>query len=185
MQVFEKPGKENTDETCRIAVERAKAMGAPLVVCTNSGATGVRLCEIAKENNYSGKIVIVTHAYGSQKPGETAVKPELRQAMEAFGVTLVTAAHTLSGVERAMSRTFRGVYPAEIIAYTLRMLSQGVKVVVEIGSMALDNGAIPYGVPIVCLGGTGIGVDTAVVMTPEHANRIFETRIHEILCKPY
>jgi hypothetical protein len=34
------------------------------------------------------------------------------------------------------------------------------------------------------MGGTGKGADTAVVMSPAHASAIFETRIHEILCKP-
>jgi hypothetical protein len=186
MKVFEKPGRENTDETCRIAIERATAMGnAPLVASTTTGAAGARLCEIAKEMGFGGKVVIVTHAYGSIKPGENAMKPEHRAVMEEYGATLVTAAHVLSGVERAMSSKFQGVYPAEIIANSLRMLSQGIKVVVEIGSMALDNGAIPYGVPIVCAGGTGGGLDTVVTMNPAHANKIFETSIHEVLCMPY
>jgi len=186
MRVFEKPGREPTDETCRMSVERAIAMGnAPIVAATTTGAAGAKLCEIAKEMGFSGKIVIVTHAYGSMKPGENALKDEHRASMEKHGAVLVTAAHILSGVERAMSTKFQGVYPAEIMANTLRMLSQGIKVVVEIGSMALDNGAIPHGAPIVCLGGTGGGLDTSVVMDAAHANKIFETKIHEVLCMPY
>jgi hypothetical protein len=101
------------------------------------------------------------------------------------GATLVTAAHALSGVERGISARFDGAYPAELIANALRMLSQGVKVVVEIGCMALDAGAIEYGRDIVCVGGTGKGLDTACVMRPAHANGIFDTKIHEILCMPY
>ena len=186
MKVFEKPGRDNTDETCRIAIGRAISMDhAPIVAATTTGAAGARFCEIAKEMGFQGKAVIVTHAYGSIKPGENAMKPEYRAVMEEYGAVLVTAAHALSGVERAMSTKFQGVYPTEIIAHTLRMLSQGIKVVVEIGSMALDNGAIPYGAPIVCIGGTGGGLDTAVTMNPAHANKIFETKIHEILCMPY
>ena len=186
MRVFDKPGRDNTDETCRIAIGRAIEMdGAPIVAATTSGAAGARFCEIAKEMGFKGKVVLVTHAYGSHKPGENALKDEHRAAMVNFGATFVTAAHVLSGVERAMSTKFQGVYPAEIMANTLRMLSQGIKVVVEIGSMALDNGAIPYDVPIVCVGGTGAGLDTAVTMNPAHANKIFETNIHEILCMPY
>jgi len=186
MRVFEKPGRENTDETCRIAIERAVSMGnAPIVAATTTGAAGARFCEIAKEMGFKGKVVLVTHAYGSHKPGENALKEEHRAAMIEYGATLVTAAHVLSGVERAMSSKFQGVYPAEIMANTLRMLSQGIKVVVEIGSMALDNGAIPYGEPIVCVGGTGGGLDTVVTMNPAHANKIFDTKIHEVLSMPY
>jgi hypothetical protein len=186
MKVFEKPGRGNTDETCRLSIERAVAMGnATIVASTTTGAAGARLCEIAGEMNFGGKVVIVTHAWGSRKPGENLLTPENRAAMENYGAYLVTAAHSLSGAERALSTKFHGAYPVEIIAHTLRMLSAGIKVVVEIGSMALDNGAIPYGEPIVCAGGTGSGLDTAVIMNPSHANLIFDTKIHEILCMPY
>ena len=185
MTVFKKPGPDNTDDACRIAIERAMLMQAPIVSATTQGDAGARLCEIAKEMGYDGKIVIVTHAFGSREPGKNALTDENRKAMTDAGAQLVTAAHVLSGVERGMSTKFQGTYPAEIIAHSLRMLSAGIKVVVEIGSMALDAGVIDYGVEIVCMGGTGRGLDTAVVMTPTHANRIFETNIHEILCMPH
>ena len=186
MKVFETPGRVNTDGTCRIAIERAACMGnAPIVAASTTGSSGAYLCKIATEMGFGGKIVIVTHAYGSIKPGENALKPEHRFAMEQYGVTFVTAAHALSGVERALSSKFQGAYPVEIIAHSLRMFSAGIKVAVEISTMALDNGAIPYGVPIVCVGGTGRGFDTAVIMNPAHAKTIFETKIHEILCMPY
>ncbi len=184
MKVFEKPGKHNTEETCRIALERAASISAPVVAATTEGDSGVMLCELAEEAGFHGPLIIVTHAYGSRVPGENALRQECRDAMKSHGAVIVTAAHALSGAERAMSTQFKGIYPLEIIAQTLRMLSQGVKVVVEIGSMALDAGAVPYGVPVVAMGGTGRGLDTAVVMHPSHANRIFETKIHEILCMP-
>ena len=185
MIVFEKPGPDNTNDACRIAIERAVLLKAPIVSATTEGNAGVRFCEIAKEMGFQGKIVIVTHAFGSREPGVNALTDENRATILGYGVQLVTAAHALSGVERGISSKFQGVYPAEIIANSLRMLSQGVKVSVEIGCMALDAGVISYGADIVCIGGTGRGLDTAVVMTPSHANRIFETKIHEILCMPY
>jgi hypothetical protein len=187
MKVFEKPGRQNTEETIRIAVTRAKEIGAPLLSATTKGVSGKLLCEIAKEMGFDGKIVICTSAYGirATAPGENLIDEENKEAINAYGATFVTAAHILSGVERAMSTQFKGIYPTEIIAQSLRMLSQGVKVTVEIGSMALDAGALPHGVPIVVLAGTGGGLDTAVVMNPAHANNIFNTKIHEILCMPY
>ena len=185
MKVFETPGAHNTEDACRVAIERAKLLCAPIVSCSTEGPAGVKLCEIAKEMGFNGNIVIVTHAYGSREPGKNNLKEEHRQTMLSYGVQLVTAAHVLSGVERGMSRKFQGIYPAEIIAHTLRMFSQGIKVTVEISCMALDAGKIDYGSAVVCLGGTGRGLDTAVVITPAHANNIFETKIHEILCMPY
>jgi hypothetical protein len=107
-----------------------------------------------------------------------------RQLMES-GIKVLTTTHVLSGAERAMSRKFGGTYPVEIMAHTLRMLGQGVKVCVEIAVMALDAGLIPYGQPVIAIGGTGRGADTAVILTPSHASSILDTRIHEIICKPY
>ena len=185
MKVFEKPGPANTDEACHIAVERAIALNASIVSATTEGTAGIRLCEIAKDLGFQGKIVIVTHAYGSFEPGVNKLSDEHRQTIMDYGAHLVTAAHALSGVERGISRKFQGTYPAEIMANTLRMICQGLKVVVEIGCMALDAGQIDFGSEVVCLGGTGRGLDTAVVMSPAHASRIFDTNIHEILCMPY
>jgi len=79
---------------------------------------------------------------------------------------------------------FSGVYPAELIATTLRMLGQGVKVSVEIALMALDNGAIEYGKPVVCVAGSGSGADTCCIITPSYTATLLETKVHEILCKP-
>ena len=185
MRVFEKPGTGNTDDAIRIAVERAALLNAPIVASSTQGDAGVRLCKLAKEMGFKGDIVIVTHANGSKEPGVNAMSAEHRATMLESGARLVTAAHALSGVERALSTKFHGAYPVEIIAYSLRMLGQGMKVVVEIGCMALDAGEIDYGKEIICMGGTGHGLDTAVVMTPSHANTLFNTKIHEILCMPY
>ena len=84
-----------------------------------------------------------------------------------------------------MSGKFGGVYPVEIMAHTLRLFCQGVKVCVEIGAMALDAGAIQAPRAVVALGGSGEGLDTACVITPGYSAKIFETRVHELLCKPY
>ena len=185
MKVFERPGPVNTNYACRVAVERAMNMQAPIVGASTEGDSGVRLCEVAKEMGYQGNIVIVTHAIGSREPGRNALKDEHRETILGYGAQIVRAAHVLSGVERGISTKFQGAYPAEIIAHSLRMLGHGVKVSVEIGCMAVDAGAVEYGMEIICLGGTGRGLDTAVVITPAHANRIFETVIHEVLCMPY
>ena len=185
MRMFETPGRVNTEETCRIAVNRAMQIKSPIVASSTSGASGAMLCEIASGLGFDGKIVIVTHAYGSMEPGKNMLMDEHRETMQSHGAVLVTAAHALSGAERGLSTRFQGIYPVEIVAHTLRMISQGLKVSAEIGSMALDAGAIEYGKEAVCMGGAAGGLDTAVVMTPSHANRIMETNVHEILCMPY
>ena len=62
------------------------------------------------------------------------------------------------------------MYPVEIIAQTLRMLGAGTKVGVECAIMALDAGLVPFNTKILSLGGTGRGLDTAIVVTPGHGS---------------
>ena len=76
------------------------------------------------------------------------------------------------------------LYPVEIIADTLRMLGQGVKVCVECAIMALDAGEIPFGTPVVSIGGTSRGADTVLSVTPGYASTVLDTKIHAIYCKP-
>ena len=50
--------------------------------------------------------------------------------------------------------------------------------------MALDAGLVPYGKPIIAVGGSRSGADTAAVIVPEHSLNVFDLKVHEILCKP-
>lgn len=150
-----------------------------IVIASVTGASLAELC-----NQFDGNIICVTHAYGYKTPGECEFSEELRAEYQAKGVKFVTAAHVLSGAERAISNVFKGMYPVEIMAQTLRMFGAGTKVGVECAVMALDAGLIPFGQKVIALGGTGRGIDTATVLTPGYANRIFSSRIHKTLCKP-
>ena len=183
MIIFEKISAENTPVALKLALERAKEMSTDIVLSSSTGASAFKALELASELDYKGRIIVITSVWKS--PGENQLSEENRVKLTEAGVILVTAAHTLSGVERSLSGKFGGVYPVEIMAHTLRMLSPGVKVCVEIGSMALDAGALKEPRAVVALGGTGRGLDTACVMTPGYSAKIFDTRIHEILCKPY
>jgi hypothetical protein len=58
------------------------------------------------------------------------------------------------------------------------------KVCVEIAVMAADAGRIPTDCDVICVGGTGRGADTAVVLRPAHSNSFFDLRVGEILCRP-
>ena len=182
---FDSPGPENTAETARTAVEEAKARNiSHIAAASNTGAAIFALAEEAARQGYAGKLVCVTHVYGFKENGKIEMPDEDREKLEKMGIRVFTGAHALSGAERAMSRKFQGVYPLEIMAHTLRMFGQGMKVCVEIAAMALDAGLLPYGKEIITIGGTVRGADTAVILTPSYSSSIFDTKIHEILCKP-
>lgn len=182
MTVFEKPGKENTGATARIALTEAKKRGIRHVVVASYTGYAADFFKEAADLN----IVIVRGTYGFNVPEPNAIRMsgEKYDELCACGMKVVTAAHVLSGAERSLSSAFRGVYPVEIIAHTLRMFGQGTKVCVECSAMACDCGAIPSGEPVIAVAGTAGGADTAVILKAANTHRILETRICEYLCKP-
>ena len=185
MVCFQNAGKQNTAETIRIALERAKALGCPIVAASTMGVTADALLTAAEAAGFTGKIVIVRGCSSKNRSGVNLMKPETKAALEARGAVIVTAAHALSAGERAISTGFRGAYPLEIMAHTLRLFGQGTKVCVEASVMALDADAIPFGVPIVAIGGSHRGADTAAVITPSYSASVLNTVVNELLCKPF
>jgi len=179
--IFEKPGKDHTDDVVEIALNAARERGIKyIVLASHTGFTARKFIGIDDV-----KVICVSGVNGAREKGVNAMSKETRSELIAGGVDVVTATHVLSGVERGISTKVGGMYPAEIMAFTLRMFSQGVKVCVEIAIMALDADVVPYGEAVVAIGGTGNGADTVAIVTPSHAASVFETKVHEILCKPY
>ena len=178
---FAKPGPENTDETVSLALETAAARGiSHIVVASYSGYSARKLA-----NDKGIQIICVSGANGADTPGQATMAESVRRELEACNIPVLSTSHILSGVERGLSAKAGGMYPGEIMSHTLRLFGQGTKVCVEAAIMALDAGLLPYGQPIIALGGTVKGIDTALIMTPAHAANVLGTKIHEIICKPY
>jgi uncharacterized protein len=176
---WDKKGQECTEDTVLAAIQAAKEKGIRIIiVASNTGATAELFA------NKGLEVICVTHVNGFVNPGENEMTTENRSKLEALNIKVLTTTHVLSGAERAFSSKFAGIYPVEIIANTLRMFGQGVKVGVEIATMALDSGLIPFGESIIAVGGSGRGADSAIIMKPAHAKDILNTRIEEIICKP-
>jgi len=184
MTIFKTLSPDNTAITLQLAFEKATELSVDIVLATTSGASAMQAVEYAAKTGFAGKIIVVTHVWGMKAAGENELTDENRRKLTDAGAIIVTAAHILSGAERAISGKFGGVYPVEIMAHTLRMFCQGMKVCVEISSMALDAGVIQLR-PVIAIGGTGRGLDTACVITPGYTAKIFDARVHEVLCKPY
>ena len=180
--IWEESGPQNTLRTLKIAINACREQGIRhIVIASNTGATVRKLLEL----NINGlSINCVTHHVGFKGPGIDEMSDNERAYFTSKNIKVLTTTHVLAGVDRGVRNSFGGIYPPEIIANSLRMLSQGLKVCVEISVMALDSGIIPYGEPVVAIAGSGTGADTAAVIVPEHSNNIFGLKIHEILCKP-
>lgn len=177
---FDEPGKVNTEQTLKLACERAKNLGIDeVVVASTKGDTAYNALEI-----FAGfKVTVVTYHCGFKEPFKNIMKDDVRKDLEVKGAIIVSATHALSGVERAVSKKHSGIYPALLIADTLRLFGQGTKVAVEISIMAADAGALT-GNDIVSIGGSGRGADSALVLKPANQTDLFDMRIREIICKP-
>jgi len=174
---------DSTNRTIDLVIGRLSAGDIQhVVVATTSGETGVRFAEALADR--SAHVVCVTHHVGFKGGDTDQLEPRYRERLGELGAAVVTAGHALSGVPRSISKAFGGTSPAEIIAHTLRLFGQGMKVCVEVAVMAADAGEIPTDCDVICVGGTGRGADAAVVLKASHMNAFFEMRIREVLCFP-
>lgn len=184
MTLFETTGKENAPAAAVIAVTKAKELDCPIVLSSSSGYSAEVVLQQAEKLKYTGKIVVVRTAPTVASKGVNKMSPEAKQSLIDRGCTVVTATHSLSAGERGLSSKAQGIYPLEIMSHTLRMFGQGTKVCVECATMAMDADELAFESPVVALGGSGKGLDTAMVLTPSYSSSILDTKIHEILCKP-
>lgn len=155
-----------------------------MVIASKTGYTTDIFMDTFAKAGVDVHFVNVTHCYGDLGPGQCEMTPEKRRELTGKGVTVITATHALSGAERGIVNKYGGVTPAILMADTLKMLGQGMKVGVEISLMAMDNGAVPYGEEILAVGGCGHGADYVISLIPGHSNNLFETKVIDIICKP-
>ncbi len=178
---FAKPGRDNTERVLQIAKSRAEELHIrSVIVATTRGHTGLRAAKVFRGYN----LVLVSHSTGFKEPNYQEMTEGNRAAIEAEGVRILTCQHAFGGVGRAVRKKLRTYELEEIIAYTLRIFGEGMKVACEITLMAADSGLIRVGTPAIAIAGTGWGADTAVVINPVNAQSFFDMRVMEILCKP-
>ncbi len=177
---FDQKGKVNTKRTLELAETRGKELGLKeVVLASTTGDTAYQALDI-----FEGfSITSVTYHCGFKNPFESMMKDDVKKDLEDKGVKIISATHALSGVERSVAKKHSGVYPALLIADTLKLFGQGTKVGVEIAIMAADAGALS-GNDIISIGGSAHGADTALVIKPANQSNLFDIRIREIICKP-
>jgi len=178
---FENPGKGNADETLSLAKSRAEELGIRnIVVASYTGYTGALASEVFEGYN----LVVSAGMMGFREPNQHRMLKENRDKIEANGGKVFYHLHAFGGLGRAVKQKFGPIQVDEIIAHTLRLFSQGVKVALEISCMACDAGLIESGEECIAIGGSGSGVDTAVVLRPSNTHRFFDTKVLELICKP-
>jgi len=180
---FENSGEENTDKLVELVKIRREELGINnVVVASASGSSGVKLAKIIDDPKVN--IVNVTHHAGFKGDDLIEVEAKYMAELEELGVKIYAGSHSLSGVGRGISNKFGGITPVEVIAATLRLFSQGVKVGVEISVMASDAGLIPTDSEVIAVGGTAKGLDSAIILKPAHMGNFFDLKINEIIAMP-
>jgi hypothetical protein len=178
---FGQPGPANTDRTLELARARAAELGlSTVLVATTSGATAVRATQVME----GLRVIAVTHSTGFRGPDTQDLTPENKAAIEAAGGHILTCQHALGGVNRAVRKKLNTYQLDEIIAFTLRVFGQGIKVVAEMSLMAADAGLVRTDEPVLAVAGSGRGADTAAVLLPTNAQTFFDLKIVEIICRP-
>lgn len=180
---FRKKGPANTAKTLEIALSfcRERNIGK-VVVASSSGETALKCKDMADSTQ---EIIAVTYGAGSRFREEVEAFERARPTLLEKGIRLVRGIHALSGLERSFEHRYKsGFIPLNLVADTLRMFSQGMKVCVEVALMAAEAGYIRSDEDVVAIGGSGSGADTAVLLRSGYAASLFDTRIKEILCMP-
>jgi len=180
---FEKPGKENTDACLQIVKDAIRDFRYKHVIVASTGGYCGKLFSEALKGSGTN-LVVVTHCAGFKEPNTSEMSDEIRQNITADGAKVYTGTMITHSLETAFASKFNGVYPALIVAHTLRMFGQGTKVCCEMAMMTADAGLIPEGEDILAVAGTGRGADTVLVIKSAVSKRFLDLRVLEVLAKP-
>ena len=178
---FDQRGKANTKAVFELAARRAAELGITQVVVPSTGGS---MALMAPDALPGLEVIVVTHSTGFTEPWHQEMPASVIEEVREKGARVVTATHAFGGVGRSVRKKFGTWEVEEIIAQTLKRLGEGVKVAIEVSLMAADAGCLKPHSEIVALGGTGRGLDTALVLRPTHAQTFFDLEILEIVCKP-
>lgn len=178
---FEQRGRVNTQDVFAVVKRRAEELGIKeIVIPSTAGPTGSRAVDA-----FPGfQVIVVTHSSGFMEPGRLEIPAATVAELREKGARVLTATHAFGGVGRSVRKKFGTWEVEELIAQTLKCLGDGIKVAVEVCLMATDAGLISPQREVISCGGTGHGLDSALVLKPTHAQHFFDLEILEIVCKP-
>ncbi|MGC9022103.1 MAG: pyruvate kinase alpha/beta domain-containing protein [Dissulfurimicrobium sp.] len=181
MSLFAQAGRKNTADSIERLKEGIREYGiGQVVVASTYGDTGLAAARAL--NGLGTKVVVVTHNVGFKDPGQIEMSKEMRREIEGLGATVYTGTMAFRNIGTAI-REKQGYCQQDLIANTLRLFGQGVKVCVEIVLMASDAGLITTE-DCLAVAGTGRGADTVALIKPAPSNRLFDLKIRAILVKP-
>ena len=179
---FHKPGGKNTRAVLEAVSKRAKELSIrKVLIASYSGRTAFEALKILDKDI---NIIAITHVTGYAKPDIQELDEKDRGELESQGVKVLTCQHAFGGVGRGVRNKLDTYQVDEIMAHTLRVFGQGVKVAIEVTLMAADAGLVRTDEDVLSVGGTAQGVDSALVLKPANSARFFDLKVREVICKP-
>jgi uncharacterized protein len=179
--LFERAGKENSERALAALAAGLDRHGVrQAVIASTYGETGLAAARLLRDREVN--LVVVTHNFGFREPGRLEMSGEIRAELEAMGVRVHTGTMPFRTIGTAV-REKLAYSQQDLIASTLRLFGQGIKVCVEIVLMAADAGLIRPA-DVLAVAGTGRGADTVALIAPQSSNKLFDLKVREILAKP-
>jgi len=179
---FDNTGRENSDAVFQIARKRADELGIKkIVVASTGGDMALKAMDIFK----GLKVIVVTHVTGFKDPNDQKFSEETKKTVEGKGGIVLTTTHAFGGLSKAMRNKYNMFVLGEVIADTLRIFGQGMKVACELAMMAADSGLVDTGEDVISIAGSSRGGDTAILVKAVNTHNFFDLKVKEILCKPH
>jgi hypothetical protein len=179
---FDQPGGQNTEQALKIAKQEALERGiGHIVVASTRGETGLKAAQLLSDANL--RLVVVTHSTGFRKAGEQEMPHAMRSKIEEQGGEVFTGPMIFHSLGSAIAEKRGGYSHQNLVADTLRIFCQGMKVAVECVAMAADGGMIPCE-DVIAVAGTRRGADTVAIIQASPSKQFFGIKVREILAKP-
>jgi hypothetical protein len=166
---FEEGGEEHTETTLKASLEAAKEFNVDaVIVASNRGVTGVKAAEMFKDSGI--KLIVVGHQMGFPIPKKQQFLPENWEKIEELGGVINLGTDVVTNSIRRRQKL--GHSPMSIVCQTL--ISQKVKVNVEIVAKACDAGLVYPGDKVISIAGSHLGSDTSVMFLASDSPNILD-----------
>lgn len=174
--------EEVTRETLSLAFSTAirEKIRNVLISSTTGFSADIALMEVPDEVT----LIIVTHSHGYVNNGESEFPEALKNKVNETRHKLLTATHAFKGLEGYLQKKYGGISLSQSFADGLRLLSPGLKVLIEISIMACDSGLLTVGDFIVSCGGSHRGLDTSAIIKPTTSHHIDKFRFGRLISFP-
>ena len=168
---FEEGGEQYTEETLKASLKAAKELDIKtVIVASNRGVTGVKAAEMFKDTGI--QVIVVGHQMGFPVPKVQQFKPENWEKIEKMGGVINLGTDVVTNSIRRRQKL--GHSPMSIICQTL--ISQKVKVNVEIVAKACDAGQVMPGDRVISIAGSHLGADTSIVFLANDSPNILDIK---------